>query len=273
MPRLARSWETDADGLTWTLHLREDVLFHDATPLDAEAVSLSLNRAFRADPLLSTLPIAAIRAAGEHTIMIETETPFSPLPGYLTSAATAILSPNSLNDEDEVQRPIATGPFKFESWKAREQITARRFDDYWGETAHLEKVVYVGIPDDRTRLSLLLSGEIHMARLLAPAALSRLETEPSAEPVTTVRMGRVNQLMLNTDRSPRMTRGCAERLMRPLTGRPLRLAFSLASISPPRVPSPQVWPGQTRTCRTPFETWTDPASCSMRRDGRWVMTG
>jgi len=43
-PALAESWETSADGLTWTFHLRRDVDFHDGTSFDANAVLFSLNR-------------------------------------------------------------------------------------------------------------------------------------------------------------------------------------------------------------------------------------
>ena len=37
-PWLAESWENSEDGLTWTFHLRQGVLFHDETPFNAEAV-------------------------------------------------------------------------------------------------------------------------------------------------------------------------------------------------------------------------------------------
>lgn len=43
-PRLAAGWEISEDALTYTLTLRDDVLFHDGTPLNAAAVKLSLER-------------------------------------------------------------------------------------------------------------------------------------------------------------------------------------------------------------------------------------
>ena len=42
-PRLATSWE-QIDDLTWRFQLREGVVFHDGTPMDAEAVATSINR-------------------------------------------------------------------------------------------------------------------------------------------------------------------------------------------------------------------------------------
>ena len=44
-PLLAERWETSADGLVWTFHLRPNVTFHDGEPLSAEAVKLSIEAA------------------------------------------------------------------------------------------------------------------------------------------------------------------------------------------------------------------------------------
>ena len=41
-PWLATSWNTSADGLTWTFHLRTGITFHDGTPFTAEAVKFSI---------------------------------------------------------------------------------------------------------------------------------------------------------------------------------------------------------------------------------------
>jgi peptide/nickel transport system substrate-binding protein len=43
-PWLAESWDTSTDGLTWTFHLRQGVLFHDGTTLKASDVVYSYDR-------------------------------------------------------------------------------------------------------------------------------------------------------------------------------------------------------------------------------------
>jgi len=45
IPELAESWSVSADGCTITFHLRKDAVFHDGTPLTAEDVKWSLDRA------------------------------------------------------------------------------------------------------------------------------------------------------------------------------------------------------------------------------------
>ena len=44
IPGLALTWETSADGLEYTLTLRDGVTFHDGTPFNAEAVQFNIQR-------------------------------------------------------------------------------------------------------------------------------------------------------------------------------------------------------------------------------------
>ena len=49
MPSLAESWIVEDGGLRYTFHLRDDVHFHDGTPLSAAAVVASLERVLSPD--------------------------------------------------------------------------------------------------------------------------------------------------------------------------------------------------------------------------------
>src|SRR4030042_5650862 len=44
VPGLAEGWEVTPDGLRYTFYLRQDVVFHDGTPFNAEAVRSNLKR-------------------------------------------------------------------------------------------------------------------------------------------------------------------------------------------------------------------------------------
>ena len=44
VPKLAHSWNVSEDLLTWTFHLRTDVVFHDGTKFDSDAMIFSLQR-------------------------------------------------------------------------------------------------------------------------------------------------------------------------------------------------------------------------------------
>jgi len=43
IPGLATSWEPSEDGLTWTFKLRDDVKFHDGSPLTVEDVKFTFD--------------------------------------------------------------------------------------------------------------------------------------------------------------------------------------------------------------------------------------
>ncbi|MGH2509401.1 MAG: ABC transporter substrate-binding protein, partial [Ktedonobacteraceae bacterium] len=43
--QLASSWDTSANGLIWTFHLKPNLKFSDGTTLDANDVAYSINRA------------------------------------------------------------------------------------------------------------------------------------------------------------------------------------------------------------------------------------
>jgi peptide/nickel transport system substrate-binding protein len=60
------------------------------------------------------------------------------------------------------RNPVGTGPFRFAEWRAAEQISFDRFDDYWGGPAKLEHLIYRIVPDDNTQLVQLRTGEIQL---------------------------------------------------------------------------------------------------------------
>jgi len=202
VPMLAKSWSVSDDGLTWTFQLRDDVKFHDGTPLTAEGAKTSLERTFRKATEYKTLPIDDISAIDEYTLEITTTKPFAPLIGYLAGDRSAIIAPGSLDDNDEVIEPIGTGPFMFDSWVPKESVTALKFDDYWGTKPNLEKVIYMGVPEEKTRESMLRAGDADLAWLLSPDRVQEMENDPDYKVYTQTRIGRVNQLMLNTKKTP-----------------------------------------------------------------------
>jgi peptide/nickel transport system substrate-binding protein len=73
------------------------------------------------------------------------------------------------------EHPTGTGPYKFESWTVGEQLVMVRNDDYWGETALTEKVIFRPISDNAARLQALQTGEIQGYDLVEPQDVSTIE--------------------------------------------------------------------------------------------------
>ena len=66
------------------------------------------------------------------------------------------------------EHPVGTGPFKFESWIRNDRLTIVRNDEYWGEPALLDEVIFRPIPDNAARLQALQTGEIDGYDLVDP---------------------------------------------------------------------------------------------------------
>ena len=65
-------------------------------------------------------------------------------------------------DNPETGEPIASGPFMFDSWDRGQQLELVRNDNYSGDAAYLDRIVFRFIPDIDTMVQQLRGGEIDM---------------------------------------------------------------------------------------------------------------
>jgi len=132
-------------------------------------------------------------APDEGTAVIRLTTPSSAILGALSLSNFSIASPAALEeygandgtvDEEGVfqptgtfgtEHPIGTGPFKFESWERGTRLTLVRNDEYWGEPAQLDSLVFTPIPDNAARLQALQSGDIQGYDLVEPQDVPTIE--------------------------------------------------------------------------------------------------
>lgn len=181
VPGLATEWDISEDGLTWTFKLREDVTFHDGTPLNAEAVKASFDRIL--DPETNAVSartqvgsMSSTEVIDEFTFSFTTDEPFAPL---LNNLSGALLSPVSVAAAEEMgadfgQTPVGTGPWIIEEWRTGDRITLRRNPDYnWGPDyfhegpAYIETIVFQSIIEEASRVAAFETGETHQLSLPA----------------------------------------------------------------------------------------------------------
>jgi peptide/nickel transport system substrate-binding protein len=80
-----------------------------------------------------------------------------------------------------IEHPTGTGAFKFESWVRGDRLTIVRNDDYWGEKANLDSVIFRAIPDNAARLQALQTGEIQGYDLVEPQDMPTIESDDSLQ--------------------------------------------------------------------------------------------
>ena len=192
-PRLATHWDTSPDGLTWSFHLRENVRFHDNTPVNARAASRALNHALDKGAFQG-VDIEKIEAADELVLHVKTSTPFSALPSFLAHYSGAIGAPAMY--ENEFNHVIGTGMYEFVSHKGLTDFEFKAFPDYWGDKARIAMAHYRAIPNGETRALMAESGEAHISLTLAPEAATRLG-RLSVVQIHSAALPRVRLLKLN----------------------------------------------------------------------------
>ncbi|MBJ3774357.1 ABC transporter substrate-binding protein [Acuticoccus mangrovi] len=186
-PLLARSWDASDDGLSFTIHLREGVTWHDGEPFTAADVAFSAMEVWKPLQNLGRVvfkDLETVDTPDDHTAILRFAVP---TPGQLIEnalpALTSVLPKHVYADGDIAENPanlepIGTGPFKFAEHKPGEFYRLVRNEDYWEEgKPYLDEIVYRVLPDASAKSAAIETGEIDLTAFSAVPLtdLARLE--------------------------------------------------------------------------------------------------
>lgn len=179
LPRLATSWE-QVDPQTWRFHLRDDVVFDDGEPFNAEAVVFNIERAFSGDFVCAQIGKAfsgytlTAKAVDEHTVEVTADRPAPILPTRFSMLTMA--SPKTTKNEP-VRNAAGTGAYRFVEWTAGDSVVLERKDDYWGDQPEVSKVTFVFRPDSAVRAAMGATGEADIAIKITDLDATNPETD------------------------------------------------------------------------------------------------
>ncbi|MFO1210808.1 MAG: ABC transporter substrate-binding protein [Amaricoccus sp.] len=181
VPALAESWDIAPDGLSWVFHLRHGVKFHDGTPMTAEDVVFSFDRAMAKDSVNAQKQlfqgINEVTAIDDATVEIGLDAPKGSLPFNLAWGDAVIVSPATA-DQNKTH-PVGTGPFKFSSWVQGDHVELVKNPDYWGTPARLDKVTFKFISDPTAAFAAMMAGDIDaFPNFPAPENLAQFAADP-----------------------------------------------------------------------------------------------
>jgi peptide/nickel transport system substrate-binding protein len=142
-PELATSWSVSTDGLTYTLHLRHGVLFHDGTAFTSAAIAPDFARrtAVNGGPAYQVADVASVATPDPYTAVITLKTANTAFLDYLASPyGPAMESPTALaanagtdNDQTYLEtHDIGTGPYTLAEAKVGVMYQLKAFPQYWG---------------------------------------------------------------------------------------------------------------------------------------------
>jgi ABC-type transport system substrate-binding protein len=181
VPGLARSWETDPKGRTYTFHLRQNARFHDGRPVKATDIRASLLRALapgttggrnwplfpirgaRAYAAGKTKDVEGLKVQDDSTVVMDLEEPLNVFPKLLAMPVAAIVpTPTSANFD---QQPNGSGPWKFVSWSHDDAIVLARNESYWGGAPKSDTLRIRIIPEPLTQAAEYESGNLSVVEV------------------------------------------------------------------------------------------------------------
>jgi peptide/nickel transport system substrate-binding protein len=176
-PWLAEDWETSDDGTELTFFIRDGVVFHDGTDLDAESVKLSFERILdpdRSSPALAQMgTLEELELVDDNAVLFRFEEPYAPFYTNIASSYGGIVSPTASEEHGDGfgRNPVGSGPFKFQDWPTGQRIILERFEDYVNYrgdddndgAAYVDELHFDIISDVSTRLAALRSGELDIS--------------------------------------------------------------------------------------------------------------
>lgn len=192
LPDMAADWRVLDAGKTYEFRLRDDLVFHDGSPITADDVVFSLRRlldpevgsprswlldgvagaeAF-AQGLSEDLP--GVEAVSEQVVRIRLVRAYVQFPLRLTMPAAGIVSRRSPPTAGVV--PVGSGPFRWSERAADGSLVLSAFDDYYAGRPYLDTVRLLASGGEEATLQQFVAGGVQVLDL-TPTAAQRLQQE------------------------------------------------------------------------------------------------
>ncbi|HEX6746803.1 MAG TPA: ABC transporter substrate-binding protein, partial [Longimicrobium sp.] len=193
VPRLAKSWEVNADTTLLTFHLRDDVWWQDGVRTSAYDVKFSVDMA--RDPGTGYIYAGLWQFYGEaeavdsftfrirlrpHAEFMDVWRQFAPVPEHVLRG----VPPERMAGHPfGTQRPVGNGPFRFVSRAPGQQWVFEanpRWPQELGGRPYVDRLVYRVIPEPATLLTELETGGIDLYPGMAPQFAARMKASRRA---------------------------------------------------------------------------------------------
>lgn len=195
-PLLADHW-SNPDDLTWRLHIREGVLFHNGRPLTPSDVVASVERARTSATLgFHFKAIESVRALEDRRGIVEIVTS-EPSPLLLAKLDLVAIAPSDFDPSS----PVGTGPLRWQIGSLSGPVLLRRWKGYWGSPLDFDEVSIQFVSSDEGLASLIHKGRIDVISRLR---VSFVEAHPEGDKWSVVRLpaAATTVLGLNLSRPP-----------------------------------------------------------------------
>ena len=184
---MAESWDVSEDGLVWTFHLQDGVIWSDGEQVTAadfkftyDAIASDLVETPRKANLdniesIEVLDPLTIRVTyGEVKCDALNNLSLGWLPSHLYAEDYSDVMDTPLNEAPTV----SAGPFVFNEWMRDDNATVLRNDTYWKGAPNMDGWIYKIVPDPGARLAQLQTGELDLIGV-QPEQLTTVQLDSS----------------------------------------------------------------------------------------------
>ena len=191
---VADNVELSTDGKVYTVHMRQDVTWHDGMPLTAEDVLFtirSIQTPEYGSPLAPAFQGVQVDKVDDFTIRFALQkTPYAP---FLSSLTVGIVPkhvwenvpPRNAGLAEQELKPVGSGPFKFQELITRKKtgettsMSFTRNESYYGQKPYLTGITFTFFPTHEEAVSALTSGKVDGVGYLPTSLFSSVKNRPS----------------------------------------------------------------------------------------------
>lgn len=201
-PGLATKWEPIGDN-AWRFTLREGVTFSNGEKLDAEAVKWNVERVLdpktgaRNKPWFAS--ISEVKVISPTVVEFATKAAYPDMPDQMSMFL--LMPPKWTAENNPSVAALGSGPYELVRFASGDRVELKARKDYWGEAPAFDTVTFRMMPEDSSRISALLAGDIDLITAFPTSEIARIKDSGRAE-ASAVPGTRGMFLKLNAKRPP-----------------------------------------------------------------------
>lgn len=191
---LADNVEVNTDGKIYTIHMRNNAIWHDGEKVTAEDVLFtirSIQTPEYGSPLVSAFQGVQVEKVDDYTIrFVLQKTPYAP---FLSSLTVGIVPkhvwenvpPRNAGLAEQELKPVGSGPFQFQELVTKKKtgettsITFARNDAYYGEKPYLANLTFTFFNTHEEAIASLTAGQTEGVGYLPTSLLSSVNHRAS----------------------------------------------------------------------------------------------
>ena len=209
---LAESVDTSDDNMTYTFHLRDDVVWSDGEPFNADDVVFTYeamedpnNAGWAYSQLVYDQGATKIEKIDDYTVAFTL--PFASA-GSLEMLCNIFIMPEHLykdvtdfENNDINTKPVGTGPYVMAEYSPGSHVKFEANDTYFLGRPDIDTFVFQIVENSNTAMMAIQSGEID-AWVATPAEVAQMDLEGNNLTTYAYSEGRVAYMAINVKQSP-----------------------------------------------------------------------